>query len=409
MPELQVPSLSGGTAATKPSLIRRIQDQLTFSNGLTALTVIFIAAFFRIAGEDRLLVNLYYIAIAGSAYALVKRRALAQMVLVTCMAAGTTLANVYFTTPPDSWDPLLDPLRDAIGWSVLLFVFWRLGLEAFRFQTAEHKREIERFVEERTVEMRAAALTSTSHEVRTPLSAILAINETLLSGTAGELNEIQKDFLGDIQTAAEHLMSLVNDLLDFAKAEAGMIELTRERIALAELVDQCIAMVEPKAEEKQVSITAKIEGELKELVADPMRLKQMLLNLLANAVKFNEEKGLVNIQVRSDGPDVLISVRDTGRGIGSDQLPHLFDPYYQAARGDQGIGTGLGLSIIRHLAELHHGDISVESVQGAGSVFTIRLPRFVEPDVVPDLPMGDSGRRSSVNKSAAEAEVPVGA
>jgi signal transduction histidine kinase len=367
---------------------------VTAANGLTLLTVIFIASFFRIAGEDRLLVNLYYIGIAGAAYALVKRRALAQMVLIVALASGTTLANVYFTTPQDHYDPLLDPLRDVVGWSVLLFVFWRLGLEAFRFQSAEHEREVRRVVEERTVEMRAAALTSTSHEVRTPLSAILAINETLLSGSAGELNEIQRDFLGDIQTAAEHLMSLVNDLLDFAKAEAGMIELTRERIALAELVDQCIAMVEPRTVEKQISVTARIDADLREIVADPMRLKQILLNLLANAIKFNEPNGLVNVQVRPDGDNIEISVRDTGRGIGEQQLEHLFDPYFQAARGDQGIGTGLGLSIIKHLVELHDGKISVESVQGVGSVFLIQLPRNVQPDTLDELPAPSGERRT---------------
>jgi signal transduction histidine kinase len=364
------------------SRIQKIQAQLNAANALTALTIVFIACFFRQVSQDRLLVNLYYIGIAGSAYALVKRRAMAQMVLVVCLASGTTLANVYFTTVPGDWDPLLDPLKDVIAWSVLLFVFWRLGLEAFHFQADEHKRNVQRVVDEKTVEMRAAALTSTSHEVRTPLSAILAINETLLSGSAGPLTEIQKEFLEDTKNAADHLMTLVNDLLDFAKAEAGMIELTRERVALRELVEQCIAMVEPRAEENKVSISAKIDGEVKELVADPMRLKQILLNLLANAVKFNEENGLVNVSVRADDGNVVIAVRDTGRGIGETQLEHLFDPYYQAARGDQGIGTGLGLSIIKHLIELHDGSIAVDSVPGTGSVFSVRLPLDVEPDTV---------------------------
>lgn len=371
------------TRHEKPaSLAEKIKTHLNAANALTALTILFIVCFFRAVGQDRLLVNLYYIAIAGAAYALVKRRALAQMVLVVCLASGTTLANVYFTTVPGHWDPLLDPLKDVIAWSVLLFVFWRLGLEAYQFQADEHRRDVQRVVDEKTVEMRAAALTSTSHEVRTPLSAILAINETLLGGSAGPLTDVQKDFLEDTKNAAEHLMTLVNDLLDFAKAEAGMIELTRERVALRELVEQCIAMVEPRAEEKNIAISAKIDGEVKELVADPMRLKQILLNLLANAVKFNEENGLVNVNVRADGDDVVIAVRDTGRGIGAEQLEHLFDPYYQAARGDQGIGTGLGLSIIKHLIELHDGSITVDSVPGTGSVFSVRLPIDVEPDVI---------------------------
>ena len=366
-------------------LAKRLRQSLNAANGLTLLTILFIVVFFRAAGEDRLPVNLYYIGIAGAAYALVKRRALAQMVLVLCIASGTTLANVYFQTNPEPWDPLLDPLRDVTLWSALMLVFWRLGVEAYRFQMEEQQQQVRRVVEERTIEMRAAALTSTSHEVRTPLSAILAINETLLDGSAGPLTDVQKDFLQDTQSAAQHLMTLVNDLLDFAKAEAGMIELTRERVALVELVNQCMTMVEPKAEEKNVSITANVDNELREVVADPMRLKQILLNLLSNAVKFNEERGLINIGVRSEDDDVVISVRDTGRGIKDEQLEHLFDPYYQAARGDQGIGTGLGLSIIKHLVELHNGTIQVDSVPGSGSIFTIRLPRNVEPDVVVNM------------------------
>lgn len=358
----------------------RIRGLLNVESCLTALTIFFIAVFFRIAAEDRLLVNLYYIGIAGAGYALAKRRAFAQMVLVACIAAGTTLANVYFTSSAAEGDPSWAPVRDLIAWSVLLFLFWRLGVEAFRFQKEDQERQVRRAVEKKTIEMRAAALTSTSHEVRTPLSAILAVNETLLSGSAGSMNEIQMDFCADIQESALHLMNLVNDLLDYAKAEAGMIELTREPVALVELVDQCIAMVAPKAEKAHITITAKVEPELREIVADPLRLKQILLNLLSNAVKFNEPHGLVNVTIRRDAGDVAMSVRDTGRGISHEQLPHLFDPYYQAARGDQGIGTGLGLSIIKHLAELHGGSIAVESVQGAGSVFIVRLPQPSGPD-----------------------------
>ena len=208
-----------------------------------------------------------------------------------------------------------------------------------------------------------------------PLAAILAVNETLINESAGPLTDLQKDFLTDIDEAAQHLMNLVNDILDFAKAEAGMIELSKEPVALPELIQQCIAMVEPRAEKINVTVSAKIDSDVVEVVADPLRVKQILLNLLSNAVKFNEPSGMVNVLVRSEDDAVLIGVRDTGRGISEEQLPHLFDPYYQATRGDQGIGTGLGLSIIKHLIELHGGAILVESVPGTGSIFTVRLPK----------------------------------
>jgi signal transduction histidine kinase len=339
-----------------------------------------IAAFHGIASEDRLLLNLYYIGIVGAAYALVKRRAFALTVLVLFVAAGTTLAEVYFATKPGGADPLLDPLADLTAWCVLLLLGWRLGIEAYRFQSEEHRLRVQREIDERAMATRAAALTSTSHEVRQPLSAILAITETLLDESAGPMNEVQRDFVADIDDCAKHLMALVNDILDYAKAEAGMIKLSPETVALPELVDQCITMAEPKAAEAAVTLTAQVDPEVREIVADPLRLKQILLNLLSNAVKFNEQGGFARMQVRADDKDVFISVRDTGRGVSAEQVEHLFDPYYQAAHGDQGIGTGLGLSIIKHLVELHGGSVSMDSVPDSGSVFTISLPRAGSPD-----------------------------
>ena len=136
-----------------------------------------------------------------------------------------------------------------------------------------------------------------------------------------------------------------------------------------------VTMVEPKAEQARVTVTGQVSPDVTEIRADPLRLKQILINLLTNAIKFNEEGGMVNVKARSRGNDILISVRDTGRGISMEHQEYLFNPYYQAAHGDQGIGTGLGLSIIKHLTELHGGAVTVESVPGTGSVFTVRLPR----------------------------------
>ena len=360
---------------TPKQLWRRRRKYLTAEAGLAALTLLLIAAFHGVASEDRLLLNLYYIGIAGTAYALVKRRALALTVLVLFVAAGTTLAQVYFAAKPGSGDPLLDPLADLASLCVLLFLGWRLGVEAYHFQSEEHRLQVQREIDEKAMATRAAALTSTSHEVRQPLSAILAITETILDESAGPMNEVQQDFITDIDKCAKHLMALVNDILDYAKAEAGMIKLELETVALPELVDQCITMAEPRAAEAAVTITAQVDPAVREIVADPLRLKQILLNLLSNAVKFNEQGGFVKMQVRVDDKNVVISVRDTGRGIDPKQMERLFDPYYQAAHGDQGIGTGLGLSIIKHLVELHGGSILVDSVPGSGSVFNVRLPK----------------------------------
>jgi signal transduction histidine kinase len=354
---------------------QRIRQCFTIEVGLAVLALGMIACFHGVASEDRLLLNLYYIGIAGTAYALVKRKAFALTAMVIFVAAGTTLAQVYLEPKAGGGDPLVDPIVDLTSLFVLLLLGWRLGMEAYHFQTEEHRLQVQRQVEERAMATRAAALTSTSHEVRQPLSAILCITETLLDESTGPMNEVQRDFVEDIDRCAKHLITLVNDILDYAKAESGMIKLSPETVALPELVDQCIKMVEPRATESGIVLTANVGAEVMEIVADPLRLKQILLNLLSNAVKFTRRGGFVKMQVRESGPEVLISVRDTGRGISEEQLEHLFDPYYQAAHGDQGIGTGLGLSIIKHLVELHGGCVSVDSVVGSGSVFTVRLPR----------------------------------
>jgi len=362
------------------SLRRLLRNFCTTEVLLSVLTLAMIAVFHATATEDRLLLNLYYIGIAGAAYALVKRRAFALAVLVAFVATGTTLAQVYFSATPEIGDPLLGPVYDLAVWLVLLLLGWRLATEAYRFQSEEHRMRVQREIDERAMATRAAALTSTSHEVRQPLSAILALTETLLDPSAGPLNDVQRDFVRDIDDSARYLMALVNDILDYAKAESGMIKLVHETVALPELIDQCITMVEPKAAQAGVTVTAQIDPGLREIVADPLRLKQILLNLLANAIKFNGKGGFVKMQVRTSGNCVLISVRDTGRGIAPEKMGHLFDPYYQAAHGDQGIGTGLGLSIVRHLAQLHGGSISVESVPGVGSVFNVSLPRACADD-----------------------------
>ncbi|NND99718.1 MAG: HAMP domain-containing histidine kinase, partial [Pirellulaceae bacterium] len=175
--------------------------------------------------------------------------------------------------------------------------------------------------------------------------------------------------------AAQHLLALVNDILDYAKAEAGMIRLAPQPVALAELVDQCVTMVTPRANEAGVSVTAQVDAGLTEVVSDPLRLRQILLNLLSNAIKYNSDGGSVIVRIRPDNDKQFrISVRATGRGIAPEHLEHLFEPYYQAAIADQGIGTGLGLAIIKHLTELHGGSIDVESVVGTGTMFTVKLP-----------------------------------
>lgn len=347
----------------------RLAETLIF-----ALLTVFVLAFHQSALQDRLLLILYAIGVCGALFVFVKRRSYLFAVMSATLAGSVSIANIYFHASADNWHPIIDPIRDVTALGILFFIVAKMMIAVGQIQKEDREAQIKRHLESQLVAMRAAALRSTSHEVRTPLSAIVTINETLLNGNAGPLTDMQKEFLGDIDQSARHLMSLVNDILDYAKAEVGMIELSPELVALVELVNQCITMVGPKAAEAGVSVTAQISPEVNEIVADPLRLKQILLNLLSNAIKYNERGGVVNVRVREDEGSVLISVRDTGRGIAEEHREHLFNPYYQASREDQSIGTGLGLAIIKHLTELHRGTITVDSVEGAGSVFTVRLP-----------------------------------
>lgn len=347
--------------------------------GIFAIALVFLASMHNLAFQDRLVLILYYLVAVGSAYALVKRRAIGLATAIVAVVAATMFAQLYYAANPDTWHPVFDAARDMIGLGALLYLTLRVLIASYHMQREERRREIQNKMEEQLVAMRAEALRRTSHEVRTPLSTITAISETLLDGSTGELSEDQRDFVQDIDEAAQHLLALVNDILDYAKAEAGMIKLAPQPVALPELVDQCVTMVTPRAREAEVSITAQVDPELNEITADPLRLRQILLNLLSNAIKYNSEGGSVIVRIRPDEKNKFrISVRDTGRGIPPEHLEQLFQPYYQAAVADQGIGTGLGLAIIKHLAELHGGTIEVESVVGTGTMFTVKLPREAE-------------------------------
>lgn len=368
-----------------------------FSRILGPDSLIFITAVFflvvmhEMAFEDRFVLILYYIAAVGSAYALVCRRALGLASAVVAVVAATMFAQLYYSAEPTSWSPVFDSIRDMAALGAVLYLTVRVLMASYRLQREEKQRALENQIQEQLVAMRAQALRQTSHEVRTPLSTITAISETLLDGSTGDLNESQREFVQDIDDSAQHLLALVNDILDYAKAEAGMIRLAPQPVALAELVDQCVSMISVKANDEGVSVTTQVDAELNEVVADPLRLRQILLNLLSNAIKYNSSGGSVIVQIRPDTKDMFrISVRDTGRGIAPQHMDHLFEPYYQAAIADQGIGTGLGLAIIKHLTELHGGTIEVESVVDTGTMFTIRLPREAE---VCDEPEADQSLR----------------
>ncbi|MEW6272966.1 MAG: 7TM diverse intracellular signaling domain-containing protein [Thermodesulfobacteriota bacterium] len=219
-------------------------------------------------------------------------------------------------------------------------------------------------------------LATMSHELRTPLNAVIGFSQLLLSRKFGELNARQSGYVDDILESGRHLLSLINDILDLSKVEAGRMELELSRFDLPAALDNALALVRERASSHGVELSSRVDERIGELVADERKLKQVLVNLLTNAVKFTRQGGSVEVTAaRSDGA-VQIAVRDTGIGIAPEDQDAIFEEFCQVGTGSvQGIeGTGLGLSLARRLVELHGGRIWVESEIGRGSTFTFSLP-----------------------------------
>jgi CheY-like chemotaxis protein/anti-sigma regulatory factor (Ser/Thr protein kinase) len=218
-----------------------------------------------------------------------------------------------------------------------------------------------------------------SHELRTPLNAILGISESLLEQISGPLNEKQQKYLQTVLESAQHLLELINDILDLAKINAGRVELDVNKADIDSLAQTSLRMVRELAQKKGVDTTLEIDKAIIKLAwVDERRLKQMLVNLLSNAVKFTPKGGRIGLEVRGDVPAGILhfTIWDTGIGISEKDLRLLFQPFMQLdaglARGSQ--GTGLGLVLVSQMARLHGGSVSVESEPGKGSRFTTSLP-----------------------------------
>ncbi len=216
-----------------------------------------------------------------------------------------------------------------------------------------------------------------SHELRTPLNAIIGFSEVLETEAVGALTaERQRDYARLIRVSGEHLLQVVNGILDMSKIESGAFEIMAEPMAIAPLARTCIEMMSGQAAERHVKVNCRVTEDLPTLVADPRAVRQILINLLSNAIKFSEDGGKVTVETRTDGEEMVLSVADNGIGISADDLPLLGTPFIQAdgAYDRRYQGTGLGLSIVKGLAELHGGRLMMESRVGEGTTVSVRFP-----------------------------------
>jgi two-component system phosphate regulon sensor histidine kinase PhoR len=216
-------------------------------------------------------------------------------------------------------------------------------------------------------------ISNVSHELRTPLASLKALTETLQEG-ALEDPPAARRFLGRIETEVDALTQMAQELLELTRIESGQVPLELKPVAAQDLLLSAADRMRAQAERAGLALRVEPSAELPAVRADPPRLEQVLVNLVHNAVKFTGPGGEVVLSARADGEFVCFAVRDTGRGIPSDDLPRIFERFYKADRARSGGGTGLGLSICRHLVEAHGGRIWAESEEGRGSTFFFSIP-----------------------------------
>jgi len=220
-------------------------------------------------------------------------------------------------------------------------------------------------------------LASMSHELRTPLNAIIGFSEILNRELFGALGEARyRDYSRLIHESGEHLLTVVNDILDMSKIEAGKFKIVKEPFDVAPLINSCCDIMRHTAEQRSLSLEVNVAPGIPELAADKRACKQMLLNMISNAIKFTEPGGWVRVSARVEDGNVVFSVVDNGIGIADQDLPKLGSPFVQASssydRSHE--GAGLGLSVVKGLARLHDGSLELTSKLGEGTTATIALP-----------------------------------
>ena len=227
-------------------------------------------------------------------------------------------------------------------------------------------------------EMKSDFVNMVAHELRSPLVSIRQINSILIEGLAGPLDEKQQGFVKRGMSKIDSLLELINDLLDVAKIEAGKMVQHRVPTDMDRIIEETVALMEPRAQEQKIHLTHSCEG-LKPVLADPKSMEEVINNLVSNAINYSPEGGRVTIIAQGLAEYMEIKLEDTGVGISPEELPKIFDKFYRVKhpKTRQVMGTGLGLAIVKGIVEAHHGTIDVESVVDKGTTFRVLLPMIV--------------------------------
>jgi signal transduction histidine kinase len=302
-----------------------------------------------------------------------QRGAVTATAVVSAIAiAGTVMRKGPFIQP--TLHESLLTLQTFLGISGATFLV--LGASVSERERSNQQLREARDVATKANKAKAEFLAVMSHELRTPLNAIAGYAELLSLGVSGTLTGKQNDAVARIQSSQQHLLALIDDVLSFAKIEAGSSAMVARPVRVCDVLDSLESLVQPDLVRRELTFTWTGCDKTLEVVADPVKLRQVVLNVVGNAIKFTPRHGRVELSALRSGDSALITVSDTGIGIPPNMIERVFEPFFQVDTGTtrEYAGVGLGLAIARDFARAMGGDIAVESVSGKGSTFTIALP-----------------------------------